>query len=89
MPQCQTNVCLCQKIPTVALLKQIVNKQKNGICKVQNWWDILSKIQQLLFKSCQTKWFFKNVNNINGRKKKNPKFFETIDTLKILRDDNT
>ena len=30
------NICFSQKIPTVALLKQIVNKQKNGICKVQN-----------------------------------------------------
>ena len=31
------NVYFSQKILTTALLKEIVNKQKNGICKVQNW----------------------------------------------------
>ena len=31
------NVYFSQKKLTTALLKQILNKQKNGICKVQNW----------------------------------------------------
>ena len=48
------NVYFSQKILTTALLKEIVNKQKNGICKVQNWLlGYPEKIQQLLFKSYQ------------------------------------